>query len=138
MGTLMTNLGLRNVLIAWFLLTGTASAEHLWGLTTNHTLVRFALDAPGTVLASLPITGLSDGERIVAIEVVDTTGTFVGISTAGRFYALDRVTGAATSLNPSAPAVPLTGTAFGITSRYGTVSVAVSYTHLTLPTILRV
>ena len=123
MGTLMTNLGLRNVLIAWVLLTGTASAEHLWGLTTNHTLVRFALDAPGTVLASLPITGLSDGERIVAIEVVDTTGTFVGISTAGRFYALDRVTGAATSLNPSAPAVPLTGTAFGITSRYGTVSV---------------
>lgn len=119
----MTNLGLRNVLIAWLLLTGTASAEHLWGLTTNHTLVRFALDAPWTVLASLPITGLPEGERLVAIEVLDLDGTFVGVSTAGRFYALDRLTGAATSLNPDAPAVPLTGTAFGMTTSLNIISI---------------
>jgi hypothetical protein len=87
---IMNTRGWRNVLIAWFLLTGTAWAENFWGLTTNDTLVRFTSSAPGTLLASLPITGLPDGERIVAIEVLEPEGTFVGVSTAGRFYALDR------------------------------------------------
>jgi hypothetical protein len=109
--------GVRNVLIAWLLLTGIASAENLWGLTTDHTLVRFSSSAPGTLLASFPITGLPEGERIVGIEVLDPEGTFVGVSTAGRFYALDRLTGAATILNPAAPAVPLSGTAFGMRDR---------------------
>lgn len=68
----------------------------------------------GDVAGVAAITGLPDGERIAGIEVLEPEGIFVGVSAAGRFYALDRVTGAATILNPGAPAVPLTGTAFGM------------------------
>ena len=46
-----------------------SAAETFWGLTTSNTLVRFSSTAPGTILATVPISGLSGGEQMVAIEV---------------------------------------------------------------------
>ena len=119
----MINRHVWNVLIAWLVLMGSASAQNFWGLTTNQTLVRFLSSAPGNLAASLPITGLPDGERIIGIEVLTPEAAFVGVSSAGRFYALDRLTGAATILNPAAPVVPITGTAFGLRDRGGNLEV---------------
>jgi hypothetical protein len=101
-------------LMACLTATGAASAaETLWGLTANNTLVRFSSNAPGTTLVTLPITGLSGGEQIVAIEVEWVEGRLTGVSNAGRRYQINRTTGAATQLVPAEPVVALTGAAFG-------------------------
>jgi Domain of unknown function (DUF4394) len=106
-------------LIAWLALIGPASAEIFWGLTTAQTLVRFSSEAPGTTLATLPITGLPGGETLVGIEVFWPQGTFVGVSSAGRVYSLDRRTGAATRLFPAAAVLAPTGAAFALTDDGG-------------------
>lgn len=107
---------------------GSASAaEILWGLTANNTLVRFSSSAPGTILATLPITGLAHDERIVVIEVDLPGGRWAvddpmpavfrarltGVSNAGRYYEISRTTGAATELGPVQPVSALSGSSFG-------------------------
>jgi hypothetical protein len=99
----------------WAASSGEASAQFLWGLTENQTLVRFSASAPGTLIATLPITGLVDsGEHIVGIEVEYEYGRLVGVSSAGRVYTLDRRTGAATLLMRPGPLLAPQGTTFGI------------------------
>src|SRR6185369_9289480 len=78
-------------------MVGVASAEVFWGLTTDLHLVRFSDTAPGTMVAVLPITGLAAGEQMLAIKVL-FDGTFIGITSTGRIYTLDRYIGAATPL----------------------------------------
>jgi hypothetical protein len=73
------------------------AAEVFWGLSTDQKLVRFSDTAPGTPIAVLPIGGLPAGERMLAIEVLPD-GMFIGISSTGRVYTLDRSTGTATPL----------------------------------------
>jgi hypothetical protein len=96
------------------LLAGTAwAAETLWGLRTDNTLVRFTSSAPGTILRTLPVTGLQAGEQLIAIEVEAWEGRLTGISNAGRRYQIDRTSGAATQLAPAQPVIALPGAAFG-------------------------
>ena len=98
------------------ILTGSASAaEILWGLTANNTLVRFSSSAPGTILATLPITGLPGTERLVVIEVEWPEGRLTGFSNEGKRYEINRTTGAAVRVDPAQNEVPLPGTAFGAT-----------------------
>jgi hypothetical protein len=96
--------------------TGPASAEEtFWGLTTNNTLVRFSSTAPGTILATVPVSGLSDGEQMVAIEVEWLQGRLTGVSNVARRYEINRTTGVATQLAPAQPIAAMSGTAFGVT-----------------------
>jgi hypothetical protein len=74
-----------------------SAAEVFWGLSTEQKLVRFSDTAPGTPIAVLPIGGLPAGEQMLAIEIL-SDGMFIGISSTGRVYTLDRHTGAATPL----------------------------------------
>ena len=71
--------------------------KSFWGLSTEQQLVRFSDTAPGTPTAVLPIGGLPAGEQMLAIEIL-SDGMFIGISSTGRVYTLDRRTGAATPL----------------------------------------
>jgi hypothetical protein len=96
-------------------MSGEASAQVMWGLTENQTLVRFSAAAPGTPIASLPVTGLQAGEQLVGIEVEWESGAFVGVSTAGRVYMLNRRTGAATAVAQQTGLSAPAGTAFGLT-----------------------
>jgi hypothetical protein len=110
---------LLSVMAVWVTLIGSASAaETFWGLTTDHTLVRFSSAAPGTILATLPITGLAGGEHLVGIEVEFPEGTFVGVSNVGRVYSINRLTGALTQLFPSQPVVTPAGSAFAVTDEW--------------------
>jgi hypothetical protein len=100
--------------IAWLTLTGSASAaETFWGLTTDHTLVKFSSTAPGTTLVTLPITGLPDGEQLLGIEVLWEDGSLVGVSSAARVYNINRQTGAAIARYPGQGTHTTPGTAFG-------------------------
>jgi hypothetical protein len=104
------------LVIGWLTLTMTGSAsaaETFWGLTTDQTLVKFSSTAPGTALATLPITGLPDGERLLGIEVLDDDGSLVGISSTARVYNIDRQTGAAAARYPGQDVRTTPGTAFG-------------------------
>ena len=108
----------------WLLLPGSAwAAETLWGVTATNTLVRFSSTAPGTLLATVPITGLPGGEQIVAIEVEWIEGRLTGVSSGGRRYQIDRTTGAATQLAPALPVVTPSGTAFGASDNGSTLEV---------------
>jgi Domain of unknown function (DUF4394)/Calx-beta domain len=94
----MRGLFTATVLTLIFTTAGTASAaEVFWGLTTDQQLVRFSDTAPGTPIVTLPITGLPAGEQMLAISIM-SKGMFIGISSSGRVYTLDRHTGAATAL----------------------------------------
>jgi hypothetical protein len=102
------------LVIGWLTLTGSASAaETFWGLTTDHTLVKFSSTAPGTTLVTLPITGLPDGEQLLGIEVLADDGSLIGISNVARVYDIDRQTGAATARYPGQGTLTTPGTAFG-------------------------
>jgi hypothetical protein len=84
------------LIVAWAVQAPFASAQVFWGLTENHSLVRFSREDPAVPLATLPITGLPADERLVGIEVMMPDGLLVGVSGSGFIYELDRRTGAAT------------------------------------------
>src|SRR5262245_50137832 len=94
--------GVGSFVLVWHLLAGSAAAaEIFWGLTANDTLVRFSSAAPGTILATRTVTGLPGGDPLVAIEVEEDIGRLTGVTRGGRRYQIDRLTGAATPLNPA-------------------------------------
>jgi hypothetical protein len=96
-------------------LAGQASADTFWGLTTANTLVRFSSTDPGHPDLTLPITGLADGERLIAIAIHDKEGTFFGLSSTGRLYTADRTTGAMTPFAAQTGRIIVSsGTAFGM------------------------
>jgi hypothetical protein len=87
-------------------------AEALIGLTGQNALVSFDSASPGTVSATVPVTGLAAGENLLAIDIRPATGQLYGLGSTSRLYAVNPVTGAATPVG-SAGAFTLSGTSFG-------------------------
>ena len=61
------------------------------GLTRAGRLVTFRGDAPGTLLSEVRVTGLADGEKLVAIDRRPANGVLYGVATDGtaaRLYAV--------------------------------------------------
>src|SRR5215218_1253454 len=52
----------------------TAHAELLIGLTSQNALISFDSATPGTVGATVPVTGLGAGESLLAIDIRPATG----------------------------------------------------------------
>lgn len=91
-----------------------ARVETIFAVTSGNRLVQLSSATPGTIVASLPITGLSAGEQIVGIDFRPATGQLFAISSANQLYTLNTETGVATR-SSAAPLNPaLAGTAFGI------------------------
>jgi hypothetical protein len=101
----------RLVLFTTLLLaSASALAQTIVGLNDGNALVRFPAAAPGTVLATTPVTGLQAGDTLLGIDVRPATGQLYGLATGGRLYTIDPATGVATlasTLN-----VALSGTVF--------------------------
>jgi Domain of unknown function (DUF4394)/PEP-CTERM motif len=93
-------------------LSATASAEGLVGLTTTNRLVTFDSATPGSIVASIAITGLQANETILGIDFRPANHVLYGLGSTNRLYSLDPTTGAATQIG-SAGAFTLSGTAFG-------------------------
>ena len=100
-------------LVALFLITGTAHASTLIGLTTANALIRFDSASPGTIAAGpIAITGLSGGEAILGIDYRPANAKLYGLSSLNRLYIIDVTTGVATLVGTLT--VALSGTDFGI------------------------
>ena len=89
------------------------AAEALYAVTDGNALVTVHSDSPGAVRASLPITGLQEGESILALDVRPKTGQLYVVGSTSRVYILNAASGAAHALgNAFSPA--LAGSNFGL------------------------
>lgn len=66
------------------------------GLTTANQLVTFDPRRPNTLTNNVAITGLAGGETMLGMDVRPQDGLLWALSSTGRLYTLDAVTGAAT------------------------------------------
>lgn len=89
-----------------------ARAEIVVGLTTANELATFDHATPGSILSSLQISGLQQGELLQGIDRRPADGLLYGVSDGNRVYRIDTGTGVATLVNTLT--VPLNGTAFGV------------------------
>lgn len=100
-------------ILPFLFLTGCVAAQELWLTTKSNRLVRVHSALPGSPLASMPITGLGSGERVVGIAFRPVTRQLYATSSASRVYTIDLGSGIASPVAASfAPA--LTGSAFGV------------------------
>jgi hypothetical protein len=79
----------------------------LWSFDPALTrLVRYYSSEPSTLLASVPVTGLQAGEKLVALDFRPATGQLYGVGSTNRLYVVDTTSGAATPIGPG-PFQPL-------------------------------
>jgi hypothetical protein len=90
------------------LISGGSSTVYLIGLTEKNELVNLTVAHTATETSVVPITGLRDGETILAIDNNTKTKALFGVSDASTVYKIDPVTGLARPLgDPFKP--PLNG-----------------------------
>ncbi len=89
-----------------------AYADHggltVTGLTQNHRLVTFKAATPGTLLSTVAVTGLADGDTLEAIDFRPATGGLYGVSTSvagAKLYLIDPVSGAASRVGTTVYAI---------------------------------
>ncbi len=87
--------------------------ETVFAVTAGNNLVSFNSLTPGTILSTVPITGLGAGETVTGMDFRPASGQLFAVSSASRVYTINTLTGAATPAGPAfTPA--LSGTAFGV------------------------
>src|SRR6185503_3228958 len=85
----------------------------LFAVTAANNLVRFSSATPGTIDATVPITGLQAGESVLGIDVRPATLQLYLLGSTSRLYTLDQGTGVATQVGAGAFTPALNGTSFG-------------------------
>lgn len=89
------------------------AAEALYGVTEANSLVTLHSDSPRSLRASVPITGMQEGERALALDVRPRTGQIYVLGSTSRVYVVNAASGAAHPLgNAFSPA--LAGGNFGL------------------------
>jgi hypothetical protein len=78
------------------LASSAALAQTVLGLNDANTLIRFSVSAPGTAVATTPVTGLQGGDTLVGIDVRPASGGLYALAASGRLYTVDPASGAAT------------------------------------------
>lgn len=76
----------------------------LVGITTNNQLVTFSLTNPGTLLSSMPITGMQGGETAAGLDIRPSNQTAYILSSGARVYTLNQTTGMAMLTGALTPA----------------------------------
>jgi uncharacterized protein (TIGR03437 family) len=86
--------------------------ETVYGVTTSNALVSFNSLTPGTLLSTVPITGLQAGENIAGIDFRPANGLLYALSSSNRLYVINPISGGALLIGSQiSPA--LTGAVFG-------------------------
>ena len=92
------------------LAAGSAQAQTVYGLATNTalvtSLVAFNATTPGTFTATVPITGVTIGQKLVGMDVRPNTGELFSLGynptgTVVQMYTINRTTGLATTVGPT-------------------------------------
>lgn len=81
------------------------------GVDAANNLIRFDTASPTVITSTTPITGLTGGDTIFAIDFRPATGVLTALATSGRLYTINFATGAAVLV--TTVATPLSGTLFG-------------------------
>ncbi len=87
--------------------------ETIYAVTAGNNLLSFNSGTPGTIAATIPITGLASGESLMGIDYRPATGQLFATSNQSRVFTLNTTTGAATLVGAGPLAMPLVGTSFG-------------------------
>lgn len=115
--TLIGTVGPVATLIRGIALEPPAKPANAFGVDTTNNLVRFNTSTPGTIVSSVPITGLQPGETVLGIDFRPATGQLYALGSTSRLYVIDYftnpATAAATQVGTGTFSVPLNGTAFG-------------------------
>lgn len=88
-------------------------AEIIVAVTTGNNLVSFSTTSPGTLISSVPITGIQSGESVLGIDFRPATGQLFALGSNSLVYIINPATGAATQVGSAAFTPALTGTDFG-------------------------
>ncbi len=91
---------------------GPVRPETVVAVTDRGELIRFNAGQPQRLLQSLPLKGLSAGDRLVGIDYWVARGVLYGLSSGGLLYTINTDT-AQLSRVGTAPPVALTGQRFG-------------------------
>ncbi|MBD0324982.1 MAG: DUF4394 domain-containing protein, partial [Pyrinomonadaceae bacterium] len=87
------------------------ASETAVGLTTDNRLVTFNTNAPSNILTNAAITGLANGEVVLAIDFRPANGQLFGYTSYGRVVTLNQITGEATLVG--VPSRTLVGNEYG-------------------------
>lgn len=98
------------------------AAPLVYGLTDDGRIVTFKPTTPNTLDASVAISGLGAGERLLGFDIRPKDGLLYGLTTSARLVTLDPASGAATvkatlaadPADTTAPYAALAGTAYGV------------------------
>jgi hypothetical protein len=88
---------LSSLATAALLVTSTAQAASLVGLTTDNRLTTFDSSNPAALSPFVTISGVTSGARIVGIDTRPSDNMIYGVGTDNILYRIDATTGAATS-----------------------------------------
>lgn len=73
-----------------------------WGLTDDGKLNRYNAKAPGTVEASLTISGIPTGEKLLSIDFRPATAQLYGLASNSRLYVISLIDGSAKQIGSTA------------------------------------
>lgn len=90
----------------------TVNAEAIIGLRSDNALVSFDSATPGTISGVVAVSGLQPGEDLIGIDLRPATGQVFGVGSSNRVYAINTLTGVATSVGSFTPG--LDGAEYGI------------------------
>lgn len=89
-----------------------ASAELIYAVTQDQTLISFNSSTPATILTGVAISGLATNESIRGIDLRPGNGEVYALGSFSNLYRLNLTTGAA-SLVPNGLTTALNGSSFG-------------------------
>ncbi len=84
-----------------------------YGLTNANQLIKYNAKAAETAIATVAITGVPAGEKIIAIDFRPATGQLYGLCNSSRLYMINIETGAATALGTASFTPAISGTLAG-------------------------
>lgn len=84
-----------------------------YGLTASNQLIKYNAKTPETAISTITLTGVTSGEKIMAIDFRPATGQLYGLGSTSRLYVINHETGAATALGTASFTPALTGTLEG-------------------------
>jgi hypothetical protein len=110
------NMGLVRAALGAVLLAGagSASAERLFGLTTDNRIVSFNSSNPEAVISSRAISGVQAGDTLLGIDVRPATLSFWSVAQSGNVYELLPMGGKYVATLKSTLSVMPSGSSFGI------------------------
>lgn len=93
--------------------TSAAHQTRLTGLTVGGWLVRFTPATACDPTGAVKVTGLAEGETLLAIDERPATGALYGLGSSSRIYVIDPATGAASAVSATPFSPRLAGDAVG-------------------------